>query len=928
MRRIIFTVSMILIGFSVIAQIPNGYYDDAQGLSGAQLKTALYQIIKDHNQQSYSSLWIHFETTDPKPNGKVWDMYSDIPDGNPPYEFDFGDDQCGNYSGEGDCYNREHSFPKSWFNDAYPMYTDLFQIVPTDGYVNGQRSNWPYGETNNPNWTSLNGSQRGSNATSGYSGTIFEPIDAYKGDFARIYLYMATRYENIIASWENNSDNSDAALNGTSYPCYEEWYLNLLLDWHQNDPVSQKEIDRNNEIYNIQNNRNPYVDHPEWAATVWGGVEAPMITNINHSPQYPNEYEVVTVSAQITDNGSIINAQLFWGFNNSNLNNALNMTNSGNNYSVQIPGQTAGQEVYYRIEATDNESNTTLSDIYNYQVNQNAGFIVLPFLEDFNDETLGIFYQVSVTGPQEYWHNDDYQDAFYAKMSNFNGTDNLENEDWMITPAINFDNYSNEEMNFMSAMKDYSDNNCFIYLMYSTNYNGSGDPNNASWTDISNQAIWSAGEYVWTASGAIDLSSISGGQVYIAFKYVSQDGSGKTWQIDDVSITVDAASNNPPLISNVQHSPSTPEAGQAVTVTAMITDDVNVEEALVHWGYSSANLDNEINMSASGDIYSALIPGQDEGETIFYQVQATDNEGAASISSIYQYTVATTVNQPPVINNISFDPSNPQSGEEVTVTASITDDNGVESALVLWGLSAGNLDNTEEMTASGDDYQIMIPGQNEGVSVYFKVQAFDEEDEMTESSIYQYTVLVDGNTAPIISNVSQTPEEPNQNDEVAVSAIITDDGGIDLAELQYGISPTQMNEIIDMSASGNNFQAIIGEQEAGLTIYYKIMAKDDEGAVTYSSTYEYLVDFTEGVNEVGQANWSIYPNPANDYITINASKTGWVALYIYHVSGKLVLVDETYELNQSLNISNLDSGVYIIRISDVQKSETYTFIKR
>lgn len=928
MKKTLFALFALLLGINSFGQIPPGYYDDAQGLNGESLKTALYQIINDHNVQSYSSIWIHFESTDPKPNGEVWDMYSDVPGGTPPYIYNFGDDQCGNYSGEGDCYNREHSFPKSWFDDASPMYTDLFQIVPTDGYVNGQRSNWPFGESNNPSWTSMNGSKRGSNSTAGYSGTIFEPIDEYKGDFARIYFYMATRYENIIAGWENNSDNSDAALDGTSYPCYEEWYLNLLLDWHQNDPVSDKEIDRNNEIYDIQNNRNPFVDHPEWVATVWGGIEAPVITNVVHSPQFPDENIIVTVSAQITDNGSISNANLKWGLTNSSLNNTETMSSSGDNYTAQIPGQTAGQEVFYRIEATDNESNTTLSAIYNYQVNQNAGFIALPFLEDYNDETLGIFYQVSVTGPQEYWENDDYQDDFYAKMSNFNGSDNIENEDWMITPAINFDNYTNEEMNFISAMKDYSDNNCFIYLMYSTNYSGSGDPNNASWTDISNQANWSAGEYVWTASGAIDLSSISGGQVYIAFKYVSQTGSGKTWQIDDVSITADASTNNPPLISNVEHNPSIPEAGQAVTVTAVITDDINVDEALLYWGFSSANLDNEINMSASGDNYSALIPGQAEGETIFYQVQATDNEGASSNSSTYQYTVASTVNQPPVITDISFDPSNPESGEEVTVSANITDDNGVESAVVLWGLSAGNLSNTEEMTASGNDYQAMIPGQNEGVSVYFKVQAFDEEDEMTESSIYQYTVLVDGNTAPIISNVSQSPEEPNQNDEVVVSAIITDDGGIDVAELQYGTSPTQLNQIIDMSASGNNYQATIAEQEAGLTIYYKIMAKDDEGAVTYSSTYEYLVDFTEGVNETGQTSWSIYPNPANDNITINSPKTEWVALYIYHASGKLILVEETYELNQSINISDLDSGVYFIRISDTKKSETYSFIKR
>ena len=229
----------------------------------------MYNIIKDHDIQSYGSLWDHYYTTDDKSNGKVWDMYSDIPDGTPPYEYTFGTNQCGNYNSENDCYNREHSFPKSWFDDSSPMVTDIIHIVPTDGYVNGKRSNWSYGETNNPSWTSMNGSKVGSCSVPGYSGTIFEPIDAYKGDFARIYFYMATRYENLIANWENNSSNSDAALDGTSYPCYEEWFLNMLLDWHRNDPVSQKEIDRNNEIYTIQDNRNPFVDKPIYVSYIW-----------------------------------------------------------------------------------------------------------------------------------------------------------------------------------------------------------------------------------------------------------------------------------------------------------------------------------------------------------------------------------------------------------------------------------------------------------------------------------------------------------------------------------------------------------------------------------------------------------------------------------------------------------------------------------
>ena len=519
------------------AQIPDGYYDDANGLSGESLKTALYTIIDDHDSQSYGALWQHFLSTDDKPNGKVWDMYSDIPGGTPPYEYTFVEDQCGNYSGEGSCYNREHSFPKSWFNDASPMVTDLFHIVPTDGYVNGQRSNYPFGETNNPSWTSLNGSKKGSNSTAGYSGIIFEPIDEYKGDFARIYFYMATRYENIISNWENNSSSADAALDGTSFPVYEEWHLNLLIQWHQEDGVSQKEIDRNNAIYDIQNNRNPYVDYPEYVAQVWGGAEMPIISDVDYQPEFPTSFEFVTVTAIITDDGEYVDVTLGYGFSNDNIDQWGPMTpNGGDEYIAVIGMQPAGTNVYFRISATDDEGNTSVSTVYHYQVQQEPGYISIPFIEDFDDETLGVFNQYSVSGAEQVWHSADYQDDYYAKMSNYNGSENLENEDWLITPAMNLYSYKDEELSFKSSMKDFGDDNCYIDLLYSTNYAGTGNPDDADWSNITNEANWSSGNYEWVNSGLVDLSGIEGNKVYIAFRYDSQAGSGKTWQLDDIAV--------------------------------------------------------------------------------------------------------------------------------------------------------------------------------------------------------------------------------------------------------------------------------------------------------------------------------------------------------------------------------------------------------
>lgn len=254
---------MVFWSLSLSAQIPSGYYDGAADLNGQALQTALHNIIDGHTVISYDYLWTAFQTTDENASGEVWDMYSDC-------SFTFVSDQCGNYTNECDCYNREHSFPASWFNDASPMYSDLFQIVPTDGKVNGYRSNYAFGETDSPTTTTGNGSKVGPCSYPGYTGTIFEPIDEYKGDFARNYFYMATRYADIIAGWENNQTNGDAVLDGTSYPAYEEWFLDMIMEWHTDDPVSTKETDRNNAVYGIQNNRNPYIDHPEYVALVWG----------------------------------------------------------------------------------------------------------------------------------------------------------------------------------------------------------------------------------------------------------------------------------------------------------------------------------------------------------------------------------------------------------------------------------------------------------------------------------------------------------------------------------------------------------------------------------------------------------------------------------------------------------------------------------
>ncbi len=255
---------------------PTGYYASVAGLTGFALKSELHRIIRNHSVQGYSAVWTFYLSNELdrfyENDSSILDIYSERPTSQDAYNYTPGSDQCGTFRGEGSCYNREHSFPRSWFGgDIEPMNSDIHHIFATDGQVNGRRSSFPYGEVGSATFTSTNGSRLGSARSGlGYTGTVFEPIDEFKGDLARAYFYMATRYEDRIAGWENNSSSSNAVLNGSSNQPFENWVVNMLVDWHQQDPVSQKEINRNEASFSHQGNRNPFVDHPEFVSQIWG----------------------------------------------------------------------------------------------------------------------------------------------------------------------------------------------------------------------------------------------------------------------------------------------------------------------------------------------------------------------------------------------------------------------------------------------------------------------------------------------------------------------------------------------------------------------------------------------------------------------------------------------------------------------------------
>jgi endonuclease I len=259
MKKNITFLGLFLLSFVLFAQPKAGYYNNAVGKTEAALKTQLYSIISTgYVYNDYDYLYTIYQTSDVTSTGNLWDMYSTC-------TWTLGVKQCGNVGTTTCvCYNREHSIPQSWFGEASPMRSDAFHVYPTDGKVNGQRSNYPYGECANGTTLSGGKGRLGSSTFAGYSGTVFEPVDEYKGDFARTYFYFATRYQNIMTTIGGESFNK------STYPSLSTWSQNLFLKWHRQDPVSQKEIVRNNAIEVHQKNRNPFIDYPELVEHIWG----------------------------------------------------------------------------------------------------------------------------------------------------------------------------------------------------------------------------------------------------------------------------------------------------------------------------------------------------------------------------------------------------------------------------------------------------------------------------------------------------------------------------------------------------------------------------------------------------------------------------------------------------------------------------------
>ena len=304
-------LSLFLIGQSFAFECPvtpaeklPDYYASIDGTSGKQLLDAIQQLAKIGYRTEdfrYDSVWLAYKYTDLRPDGYIWEIYSDC-------VFEYEKDRTSNTSQTGDCkgYNREHAMCQSWFSE-YDLQgvkmsdskknspgSDIFHIYPTSYGMNSRRGNRPYGEVSQSNYTSGNGSKYGTSVSSvsvvnsvagtyvegsiNMSTNVFEPADEYKGDIARSYFGTMVKW---AGEWAFNKAEEgrvifDATIDADTHYGPENNYgftdygLALMLSWHRQDPVSQKEVDRNNGIQKTQGNRNPFIDYPYLAEFIWG----------------------------------------------------------------------------------------------------------------------------------------------------------------------------------------------------------------------------------------------------------------------------------------------------------------------------------------------------------------------------------------------------------------------------------------------------------------------------------------------------------------------------------------------------------------------------------------------------------------------------------------------------------------------------------
>lgn len=618
MKKCLTSFLVLLAAFAALqadAAIPSNYYNGALGKSDRDLMLSLHQAINGHYRVYYSNLWAKFQTTDC--NGTtIIDRYADT-------HFTYGTDQCGSggYNAVGDCYNREHTIPHSWWGgtsyqneETDTMYSDLYHLYPVDGLVNSRRGNYPLGDCDNG--SAIGTGKLGTCTHSGYSGTVFEVADEYKGDFARSFFYMVVRYMHRVGTW--TQDYGSAVFTSSSYKHLTPWAISQLLEWHRNDPVSTLERNRNEAVYGIQHNRNPFIDHPELAEFLWGNMTgtawtgSATVSPVISAPSNGSTINVGTntgngVSKTITVKGvnltkTITVSVTGTGFSVSPSTLTAAAVNAGTAVTVTYSGTIANASGRLTISSSEASSVVTLTANYNTGGNTGGTQIV----ETWEGCTgYGSYSNTSIQGHAFKWSTSDvglYADDNRndAQSCRFGNT---------ATSFIAMDEDISDGVSNVAfyAAKWGSDAQPTLKLQYSTN-------GGTTWVDAgtcSPNATWQQYIFNLNVSGSVRIKILQ--------------TSGRRLNIDDIAITTN---------------PAAPVEDPVLTIGAIPNIEVMQGNASPAVGVkiTSENNSQAITLTVSGNFQISLdrrnwsneLTLDPSGETVFLRVKNTDVPGVYS----------------------------------------------------------------------------------------------------------------------------------------------------------------------------------------------------------------------------------------------------------------------------------------------------------
>ncbi len=719
--RNISLVLMILISMQVTAAVPSGYYNNAQNKSDQALMSALHQIIKGHTKRGYDQLKTDFKTTDCNGN-IIIDRYSDS-------QFTYGTDFCGTYNGVGDCYNREHSIPNSWWggSSSDTAYTDLHHLIPTDGWVNSERGNYPFGDC--ANGTPKGTGKRGTCTFSGYNSTVFEVADEYKGDFARMYFYFAVRYMTRISSYTSGLGN--VVFTSGNYKCLTTWAINQLLEWHRNDPVSTLETTRNDAVYGLQRNRNPFVDYPELVEYIWGNMQG----NAWNSGSTPTPTPTLTSPT----NGSTVNVGTNTGngvsktinVSGSNLTKALTVSVSGTGFTVSPTSITAANAnagttitVTYNGTATNATGTLTISSsevssTVNLTASYNSGVGPTPgdeVIETWEGCNTGGYWTQDVQGKAFSWY---FSNAGIWDDSSQNGHQNGSRSCRFGKNAISYIQMNEDVTSGASKVTFYaanwsSDAAPTVQLQYSTN-------GGSTWTtagSCSPNSTWQQYTFNLNVTGNV------------RFKILQTAGS--RFNIDDIAITSNAGTVTNPQIT-------APVNGSTVNVGTIAANQNSVSKVITVKG---SELTKALNVSVSGTGFSVApstisAANANNGTSVTVTYTSSIAGNATGTLTISSSEVSTTVNLTAnkiAMPTISISPINAmeaeQNEESTIVQGTVTADNNDESIVlsVMEGnfeisLNRVNWAQSITLDASGETFYVRLANTNTAGDYYGSLSA-------------------------------------------------------------------------------------------------------------------------------------------------------------------------------------------------------------